>query len=652
MDRKKTQLGGPGRRGFLKGALAAGAAGVAGAAHAATIIGASGEDKPAAAAPMEPSSRTIAAETMGTHADEVPKGHVQNPGSDFMVDVMRSAGIEYVSMMTSSALRGLQESIINYGGNKAPEIIVCCHEEGAVGMAHGYAKMAGKPMASMVHGVVGLQHASMAIYNAWCDRVPVIVLAGNTADAARRLPGVDWIHTAVDEGSIVRDFVKWDDAPASLQHYAESFMRARMVATTAPCEPVLIVTDGELQENPVETAQPLRIPKLVDVAPPVGDAAALAQAAKWLVAAQNPVIVVDRAVHSQDGVVQLTQLAESLNAPVIDLYGRMNFPTAHYLNHTARHRSLIDEADVILALEVGDLWGLTNTVSDTPGRPAKRLIKPDAKVISISDAYMYSKSSYGDVQRYLAADLPIGGDAQATVSPLIEAIRRVGQPGGFDARKQAMQTAHLKMRETARNAAAVGWDAVPISTARLCQEIWARIRHEKWSLVSQPQFESYWPQRLWDFTEYEQFMGGSGGYGIGYGFPAAAGAALACKGTGRIAVNIQPDGDLLMVPSVLWTLAHHQIPLLTIMHNNRAWHQETMHIQRMATRRDRNPETWRMGTLIEKPYVDFATVAKGMGVWAEGPITDPAALGPAIDRALAVVKSGHPALVDVVTQPR
>ena len=190
MDRKKTQLGGPGRRGFLKGALAAGAAGVAGAAHAATIIGASGEDKPAAAAPMEPSSRTIAAETMGTHADEVPKGHVQNPGSDFMVDVMRSAGIEYVSMMTSSALRGLQESIINYGGNKAPEIIVCCHEEGAVGMAHGYAKMAGKPMASMVHGVVGLQHASMAIYNAWCDRVPVIVLAWPLASSAMAFSGL------------------------------------------------------------------------------------------------------------------------------------------------------------------------------------------------------------------------------------------------------------------------------------------------------------------------------------------------------------------------------------------------------------------------------------------------------------------------------
>lgn len=215
-----------------------------------------------------------------------------------------------------------------------------------------------------------------------------------------------------------------------------------------------------------------------------------------------------------------------------------------------------------------------------------------------------------------------------------------------------MQADFLAMRNAARDAAALGWDASPISTARLSQEIWAQIKNDKWSLVSDPFYVSYWQHRLWDISEYKQFIGGSGGYGLGYGLSAAVGAALACKSEGRIAINIQPDGDLLMVPSALWTLAHHKIPLLTLMHNNRAWHQETMHLQRMGTRRDRNAESWREGTLIEEPFVDYAMMAKSMGVWAEGPISDPALLGPAIKRALAVVRSGLPALLDVVTQPR
>lgn len=636
----------------MKGALAA---------SAASIVVAPGESsaqtaaKPAA--PAGPSSRTVAAETMGSHAghhEDLP-GHVSNPGSDFMVDVFRAAKIEYVAVMTSSANRGLQESIVNYGGNKSPEMIVCCHEEAAAAIAHGYAKMSGKLMACMVHANVGLQHASMGIYNAWCDRVPMMVIVGNTADATKRRPGVEWIHTAVDQASMVRDYVKWDDAPVSLQHFAESFMRAKSVAMTPPMEPVLIVADGELQEVPAENRKALRIPKHVEVSPPQGDSRSVARAAEILVAAKNPVIVVDRAARSQEGVDLLVKLAESLNAPVIDNYARMNFPTNHYLYQGSLRRRYIGGADVILALEVGDLWGVTNEVSDTPGRESKRHIKADAQVISISANHLYSKSNYGDIQRYQDADLTIAADAQATLPSLIEAIKRAmtaAQGAVIAARKQPMQAAFAQMREAARNNAAKGWDASPISTARLCQEIWAQIKSEKWALVSQPQYESYWPHRLWDITEYKQFMGHSGGYGVGYGLPAAAGAALACKSEGRIAVNIQTDGDFLMVPSVLWTLAHHKIPLLSIMHNNRAWHQETMHLQRMGTRRDRDPESWRHGTLIEAPFVDYALVAKGMGVWAEGPISDPALLGPAIKRALAVVKSGLPALVDVVTQPR
>jgi thiamine pyrophosphate-dependent acetolactate synthase large subunit-like protein len=388
--------------------------------------------------------------------------------------------------------------------------------------------------------------------------------------------------------------------------------------------------------------------------PPEADAKSIAAVAQAMAHAANPVIVVDRTTRSQAGVELLVKLAESLNAPVIDLYGRMNFPTNHYLHQTGRRGLLLREADVILALEVNDVWGVVNQMSDTPGRPWKRIVKPDVRVISISSSYLYSKSSFGDVQRYLAADLMIGADAEATLPDLIEAVQHAsrGNAAAIAARKKPLVDAYLAMRNAARQRAAAGWDASPISTARLCQEIWAQIKHEKWSLVSQAQFESFWPQQLWDFTEHKHFMGNAGGYGIGYGLPAAAGAALACKSEGRIAVDIQPDGDLMFVPSTLWTLAHHKIPLLIVMHNNRAWHQETMNLQRVTGQRDRDPRSWRVGTLIEEPYVDFAGMAKSMGVWSEGPIADPAQLGGALQRALAVVKSGLPALLDVVTQPR
>lgn len=220
------------------------------------------------------------------------------------------------------------------------------------------------------------------------------------------------------------------------------------------------------------------------------------------------------------------------------------------------------------------------------------------------------------------------------------------------AREPALRKAYGELRQEDADAAAKAWDASPISTARMCMELWDQIRDSDWGLVSSTSFVSSWPQRLWDITKYHQFNGDAGGYGMGYGAPSAAGAALAHRDAGRIAVAIQTDGDLMVLPGTLWTLAHHSIPLLMIMHNNRAWHQETMHLQRMASRRDRGAGRWKVGTVIDDPAIDFATMAKSMGVWAEGPVSDAELLKPALQRALAVVRSGKPALLDVLTQPR
>jgi thiamine pyrophosphate-dependent acetolactate synthase large subunit-like protein len=638
----------PTRRSVLKGAMIAGTA-----AAVPTQVGAQTAQAPAKA-PL-PSMAAAAAEKGGGSGPDHSALHVSNPGSDFMVDVLKSMNIDYIATNPGSSFRGLHESIVTYGNNSTPEMITCTHEESAAAMAHGYAKVAGKPMAVLVHSNVGLQHASMGIFNAWCDRVPMLVLAGNTIDATKRRQGVEWFHTALDLGSMVRSFVKWDDTPVSLPHFAESCARAFTLSMTPPMEPVMIVVDSELQEATANLPQGFKIPRAMTPKPPAAAPESLTEVAKILLAAERPVIVVDRAARTPAGVDLLVKLAEALDAPVVDLLGRMNFPTQHYLNQTWMQPRLIADADAILGLELSDLWGLINAVPDTIHRLSRRVAKEEAKVIHISSSYLYVQSNQQDFERYYAADVPIAADAEACLPGLIEAILRNIDPSRRAqnaTRKVENQKQFDASRAATLAAAARGWDASPVSTARLCQEVWAQIRTENWALVSPTFFEARWPHRLWDFDSHYQFIGSEGGYGVGYGGPAAAGAALAHMKQGRFAVNIQTDGDMMTQPGILWTLAHHKIPLLTVMHNNRAWHQETMHVQRMSSRRDRGPERARIGTMLEDPFVDYAAMAKSMGVDAIGPITDPADLEPAIRRGVAAVKSGQPFLIDVVTQPR
>src|ERR1700730_5115726 len=315
---KRRQQPDASRRNFLKGAGLVGAAAAAAAvtAPAANAMPVVPAEKLKAALP---GPRQIAAETMAPAKDPVNQ---TSSGGDFMTDVLNSLGIEYMTINCASSYRGLHEAIVNHANNK-PEIITCAHEDIAVHMAQGYAKIEGKPMAMACHGVVGLQHATMAMYNAWCDRVPVLVMGGNIMEADKRAPGAEWLHSGVDIGPIVREITKWDDQPASLQHFAESAVRAYKIATTPPMGPVFLSLDAELQENPIPDAESLRIPQFVPVPPPQGDPAAIAQAAKMLVEAQNPVIVCDRMARTPAGMANLVALAETLQCAVIDNAGRM-----------------------------------------------------------------------------------------------------------------------------------------------------------------------------------------------------------------------------------------------------------------------------------------------------------------------------------------
>lgn len=641
--RKKTSIN---RRDFLKSA----AAGTA--VLAATPAGRAKQPAPdgrtGAAVPISPEAELRA----------LPKAEIltsERTGSDFMVDVIKSLKLDYVCSNPGSSFRGLHESIINYGGNRSPEFITCCHEESSVGMAHGYAKIEGKPLLVMAHGTVGLQHAAMAVYNAYCDRVPVLIIGGNIMDATKRISEVEWAHSAQDAAAVLRDYVKWDDLPLSLPHFAESTVRAYKMAMTPPMMPVLLVVDAELQENPVAADASLKVPRLMPYGPPQGDSGSVDEAARLLVAAESPVLIAGRAARTPAGLGHLVELAETLQIPVIDQMDRMNFPTRHPLNQTESGRALIGNADVILGLEVNDFWGTVHSFRDQMERTSRSIARPDARTISINSANLFVKSNYQNFQRYPEVDIDIPADAETTLPSLTEAVRRrldASRKSAFADRAAKLAAAHDESLEQARDAAAFAWDASPISTARLAAELWAQIKSEDWSLVSSATFVSRWPLRLWAFEKHYQYIGAQGGYGIGYNAPASVGAALANRKYGRLSVNIQCDGDLMYAPGVLWTAAHHNIPLLTVMHNNRAYHQEVMQVQIMANRHSRGLDRAGIGTTICDPNIDFAKLAESMGVQAEGPISDPKELGPAITRAIQVVKRGAPVLLDVLTQPR
>jgi thiamine pyrophosphate-dependent acetolactate synthase large subunit-like protein len=419
---------------------------------------------------------------------------------------------------------------------------------------------------------------------------------------------------------------------------------------------VILVADATMQEEPVpeEDRHRLRVPKLVVGSPPAGDPAAVDELAKMLVAADDPVIITGRAARTPKGLSQMIELAELLQAPVRDplFVQRMNFPTRHPLRGGD-----VTKADFVLGLEVPDFYQQVNAVTpnNRVGMTARRLTKAGAKIATISSSELLTNSNYQDFGRYNEVDLAITADAEATLPSLIEACRRLITPERrrtFEQRGARLAEAANGARELNVEAAAYGWDASPITTARLSAELWNAIKGEDWSLVSDAYFVNNWPLKLWDFTKHYQYIGWSGAYGIGYGAPAAVGAALANRKHGRLSVNIQCDGDLNYAPGVLWTAAHHEIPLLTVMHNNRAYHMERMYITTMAARATRDVSRANIGCELAEPFIDHVALAKAYGVFGIGPIENPGDLGPAIKRAVEVVKRGEPALVDVITQGR
>jgi len=579
-------------------------------------------------------------------------------GSDVIVDMLKAFEIEYVSLNPGSSFRGLHDSLINYGGNRMPEAILCPHEEIAVGVAHGYARAKGKPMAAAVHNVVGLQHASMAIYNAWCDRLPVIVLGGTgPTDTAHRRPRIDWVHTAVVQGNLVRDFVKWDDQPASVEAIPESFIRAYRLATTDPMGPVYICYDADVQEKQLNGDACLpsldRYPAPLPMqAPEEG----LEKTFRWLLEARRPVIIADWVGRNEAGFRGLRDLAELLAIPVFDQNGRFNFPCQHPLNLTGMERKALPQADLVLALDVPDLESsVSRRVQEKGQRGVVNLLPSGAKIINVALDDLLVRAWSHEFNRLRQADLSMLADTSVF---LPELVRRLREEKGIAAKIrpdiEKRRAEWLKIhdeRDKARDERTkVHWDDQPIALSRLFTEINNVMKNEDWVYTNSTR---YGAENLYlDAGKFNQILGKYKGGGLGYGLPASLGAALALKHRGKICVDFQPDGDLLFTLSALWTASHYSVPLLIVVFSNRSYYNDEEHQERMAQLRGRPVENKIYGIRIEQPAVDFAATARSFGIWSTGPITLPGELPKVLGEAVRVVKDGKPALVDVVCEMR
>lgn len=572
-------------------------------------------------------------------------------GSDLMVEVLRELGIRYIALNPGASYRGLHDSLVNFGPGETPEMILCTHEEIAVALANGYARATGQPMATGLHNIVGLQHASMAIFNAWCDRTPILNLGGGGPQDVNHRRNTDWVHSALVQGNLVREFVKYDDQPSSIEAVPGALLRAYRVATTEPKGPVYVCLDTDVQEDRV--ASPMTVPDATlfqAPAPPAPNPEALRLAADLLAEAEWPVIVAGEVGRNPKALPVLRELAEMLAAPVIDTDGRFAFPSAHPLNLTSVRVAALRETDVVLALDVPSLGTpLGPSVRErTAFQPA---IGPETKVIHITMLDLERQSWVNDTMWLLPVAVPIAADTALALPQLIDLCReRLGSNSKrIDARRTRAQSMHTEARKKTESWIKQSWDLKPISLPRLYGEINSRVKGTSWALVHS--HGRRWNETI-ELTEAEHGLGGGRGGGVGYGLPSSIGAALGFKGSGRLCVSVLGDGDFLMTSNALWTAARYRIPLLAVVFNNRSYYNDEEHQERMAVRRERPVENKGIGIHITDPEPDLAAMARALSVDGFGPITEPGELGAALDRAIEVVRGGKPAVVDVITQSR
>lgn len=570
-------------------------------------------------------------------------------GSDLMVDALRALRIPYLALNPGASFRGLHDSLVNHG-NGPPVLLEVPHEKIAVGIAHGYAKVTGQPMGVVTHDVVGLLHATLGIYYAYQDRVPMLVLGGaGPMDAAKRRPWIDWVHSANVQNSAVRDFTKWDDSPLSVEAVPDSLARAWQVAQMEPQGPVYVALDAAAQEEPLDGRV---IPVPADVSLPsrmAPDPAAIDRLAAMLVTAERPVMITGDACRGGRTWDPLVELAELLAIGVVDTGIRSNFPSCHPLNATGT--AILDDADLVLLVDVKDIGQRTQLLGKEQRGQCLEL-PPGARLADLGLGDLGLSSWAGDFGAWYRADETVLADTALALPALLDRCRALeaGQPAGRAARQDRrwhLEDLHERARRAWRERAEACREASPVSLPRLATEVWQAIAGYDWVLAAGTAND--WALRLWDFDQPGRHPGRSLGTATQIGI--SLGVALAHRGSGKLVVDLQPDGDLMFDLGALWVASRHRIPLLVVMVNNRSYQNDWAHQRRLARMRGRPEERASIGVTIDDPAPDFAAIARGLGWHAQGPISDPSRVGQAVRKAAQIVtQEGKPALVDVVCQ--
>jgi thiamine pyrophosphate-dependent acetolactate synthase large subunit-like protein len=552
-------------------------------------------------------------------------------GSDAIAETLRDLQIPYIALNPGATYRGLHDSLVNHLGNDAPQMLLCLHEEHAVAIAQGWAKVTGTPMLVAVHSNVGLFHATMAIFNAWCDRMPVIVLgATGPMDASKRRPWIEWIHTAQDQGAIVRPYVKWDAQPASPESAREALFRAAWIARTAPMGPVYVNLDVDLQEAPL--AAPLRPMDPARFMPQVTSGAPgplVAEALALLQGAERPLILMGRVGRQPTAWAARVALAEALGAQVVtDLKVGAAFPTDHPLHVSSpgvfplpEASRAVAQAGVILSLDWVDLAGTLRTACAGA---------PRATVIQVSLDHQLHNGWTMDHQGLPPVDLFIPAEPDTVCAAMLALL----QPAAAAAQPAPAMP----------DAPGAGPIVVPMMAAALRRAVGERP-------VSLLHLPLSWDGASWPLRHPLDFLGSDGGGGIGGGPGISVGAALALRGSGRLPVSICGDGDFLMGATALWTAAHYRIPLLLVIANNQSFFNDEVHQERVARMRGRPVENKWIGMRMTDPEIDLAALARAQGATGFGPVRDGAELAGVFEQAIAVVEAGGLAVVDVRVAP-
>ena len=582
-----------------------------------------------------------------THPQETrpAAGTQRRWSSDVIVDMLHHYELPYAALNPGASYRGLHDSMVYYGGNK-PYMMLCQHEETAVQIAHGYAKACGKPMVAIVHDLVGLLHSNLAIYYAYIDRAPIFIIgATGPMDETKRRPRIDWTHTALVQGNAVRDYTKWDYQPTTIDGVPESFARAYGVMMTEPQGPIYMCYDAWLQEQPLDHEVPL--PPRTSMPVPAqftADPAALARAADMIAAARRPAILAEFVGRDPRGFNALVELAETLGAPVYDVNSRLNFPGCHPLN-LSMVKDVFRDADLILCLDTRD-WERATTELVSTTREVNSLVPKGCKWIDIGFGDLEISSWAMDYQRLAHADLRVLADTTIAIPALTKLLK--GRVARKDAWSKAVAELRAKTHQQWQTEAKQDWEASPITLPRLATEVWNAIKSEDWVLTAGTLDD--WARQIWDFDRPYRHPGKSLGTATQIGI--SLGVALAHRDARRLVVDLQPDGDLMFDAGALWVAAKHRIPLLVVMYNNRAYYNDWEHQIRMAKLRGTPVERAHIGMDMVDPAPDFASIAKAMGWYAEGPIDRPGDVAAALERAIKRVKAGQPALLDTITQKR